>query len=372
MPTRVGFWSYVHADDSAEGGRIRQLANDLREQYALLSGEPIDIFVDQDALSWGDDWRERIDASLASILFFIPVISPRYFTRPECRRELQEFARSAERLGVRELVLPLLYVDVPALREESPVDEAVTLVKTYQWVDWRDLRFEDVTSGAYRRAVASLAQRLLEANQRILEEELPIPEADATTDAPDDEPGILDILSAGEAAFPKISETLAAIGSEIQGIGASTEQATQDIQQADQQGKGFAGRLTVSRKLAQDLSGPADRILELSNSYTASLYDADNAIRTLITRGPAEVAENPGVRHYWDEFSAGISTLADISVGSMATIQGMVDSMAPIESMSRDLRQPIQKLRRGLTSLAEGTSVIIEWKRLADEANGNL
>jgi hypothetical protein len=55
MPAREGFWSYVHADDVAEGGRIRRLANDLKEQYALISGESIEIFVDRDALAWGDD-----------------------------------------------------------------------------------------------------------------------------------------------------------------------------------------------------------------------------------------------------------------------------------------------------------------------------
>jgi hypothetical protein len=52
MPARVGFWSYVHADDVAEGGRIRKLANDLKEQYELISGDPIDIFIDQQALAW--------------------------------------------------------------------------------------------------------------------------------------------------------------------------------------------------------------------------------------------------------------------------------------------------------------------------------
>lgn len=374
MPTRVGFWSYVHADDSAESGRIRQLANDLREQYALLTGEPIEIFVDQDALAWGDDWRERIDASLASILFFIPVITPRYFLSSECRRELQEFARGAERLGVRELVLPLVYVDVPALREEPPIDEAVILVKTYQWVDWRELRFEETTSGAYRRAVAALAQRLVEANQRILEEESPDLESDEANDAlnPDDEPGLLDILSAGEEAFPRISETLTDIGSEIQLIGGLAEQATQDLHRADQQGKGFGGRLTVSRKFAHDLSGPAERVLELTNSYTASLYDADSAIRTIIARSPAEVRDNPDARHNWDEFSNVIAELANIATAGMANIRGFIDSMAQVESMSRDLRSPIQKLRRSLTSLTEGTSVINEWRRLTDEATAQI
>jgi len=373
MPAEVGFWSYVHADDAAEGGRIRQLASDLREQYALISGEPIDIFVDRDALAWGDDWREQIDSRLASILFFIAVITPRYFLSAECRRELQEFARGAERLGVRELVLPLVYVNVPALQEESPNGDAEALVKTliqrYQWVDWCDLRFEEVTSGAYRRAVAGLAQRLVDANQRVLAEEPPAPEGSAVTDAPGsgEAPGSLDVLAAGEEALPRLAETLTAIGPEIETVGNLAQQAADDIQRGDQQGKGFAARLAISRRLAQGLSSPAERILELANSYTASLYEVDGAIRTIVAQVPAEVRDNPAARSGWEEFSANVTGLTDVTNAAMASTRGLVDSLAQTESISRDLRPPIQKLRRGLTILTEGASVISEWKRLVDE-----
>jgi hypothetical protein len=33
-----GFWSYVHEDDENEGGRIRRLAESLRNEYALMTG----------------------------------------------------------------------------------------------------------------------------------------------------------------------------------------------------------------------------------------------------------------------------------------------------------------------------------------------
>ncbi len=387
MPAGVGFWSYVHADDVAEGGRIIRLANDLCEQYALISGESIEIFVDRDALKWGDNWREQIDSKIASILFFIAVITPRYFLSAECRRELQEFTRGAERLGVRELVLPLVYVDVPALQEESPVDEAVVLVETFQWVDWRDLRFEDTTSGAYRRAVAGLAQRLVDANQRVLAEELPALEGPERPEGPRQEgpkrpegpkepetpgleeaPGTLDVLAAGEEALPELTETLTAIGSEIEIVGNLANQAAEDIQRDDQQGKGFADRLTVLRKLAQDLSSPAERVWELANSYTASLYDVDGAFRTIIARLPEEVRDDPAARSSWDEFSASVTGMADATNGAMASIQALIDNLAQAESLSRDFRPPSQKLRRGLTILTEGASVINEWKQLVNEA----
>jgi hypothetical protein len=36
-----GFWSYVHADDDADGGRVSRLAQDVVEQFEMLTGETI-------------------------------------------------------------------------------------------------------------------------------------------------------------------------------------------------------------------------------------------------------------------------------------------------------------------------------------------
>jgi hypothetical protein len=107
----------------------------------MLTSEKIVLFLDRDDIDWGEDWRSKIDESLSTIAFFIPVLTPRYFRSPECRRELQYFAQRVTDLGVKELVLPLLYVDVPSLHEDAPADDLVALVQTFQWKDWRGLRF---------------------------------------------------------------------------------------------------------------------------------------------------------------------------------------------------------------------------------------
>jgi len=43
-----GFWSYVHADDAADGGRVSLLARDVAAQFEMLTGEKIDLFLDRD------------------------------------------------------------------------------------------------------------------------------------------------------------------------------------------------------------------------------------------------------------------------------------------------------------------------------------
>ena len=66
-----GFWSYAHADDEIEGGRIQKLARDIVNQYRLLTGEVIELlFLDKDTLKAGDQWRKEIEFRIGSVAFF--------------------------------------------------------------------------------------------------------------------------------------------------------------------------------------------------------------------------------------------------------------------------------------------------------------
>lgn len=61
MGISQGFWSYVHDDDNAEGGRICRLARDIVDQYQMLTGEEIHLlFQDKEDIQWGDKWRKEI------------------------------------------------------------------------------------------------------------------------------------------------------------------------------------------------------------------------------------------------------------------------------------------------------------------------
>jgi TIR domain len=173
MPNEVaaGFWSYAHDDNRLDGGAVLKLAGLIAEEFDLLSGEPLELFIDRASIAWGQEWRARIDAALSQTTFFIPIITPRYFARPECRRELLEFAAKAKSLGVEELLLPILYVGVESFSEENS-DEAIALVAKTQYVDWRETRLLDSNSREYRTAVNGLARRLLEIAREVTAKQL--------------------------------------------------------------------------------------------------------------------------------------------------------------------------------------------------------
>lgn len=58
------------------------------------------------------------------VTFFIPVITPTYFRRSECRKELMRFAQEAKEQQAEKLILPIYYIEVPELESDAaPADE---------------------------------------------------------------------------------------------------------------------------------------------------------------------------------------------------------------------------------------------------------
>lgn len=368
----TGFWSYVRADDDSEGGRIRALADDLAAQYEALTTEQVNIFVDKSSLGWGDDWDAAIEQAVVSTSFFVPVVSPRYLNSEACRRELRLFVQKSSRLGLEELIMPLVWFDVPQLVEANPTDDLVGVIKRYHWVDWRTLRFEERTSKDYRTAVASLAQRLVDVSAKLsmgVAPVLPSSIEDESNEA-GDEPGVLDLLAAAEEAIPNWTQDLTAIGLEISEFGKLTEAATAEMQASDQKTNPLAARLTVIRKYARELDPHAQKIEELGNDFTTHLYDVDGGIRALFAQARRENL-SVGKSESMAAFVKMIRDMAQASRSGLGSLQGLVQAIQPVESMSRDLRPSLVKLRRGLAVMVEGQHVVDGWERLADEIDGD-
>jgi hypothetical protein len=370
------FWSYVHKDDDAESGRVVRLATDLAAQYEMITGEPIEIFVDQRSLQWGDEWRSRVDAALESMAFFVAVLTPRYFMSVECRRELQTFGRQAEQLGVKELVLPLLYCDVPALHAPEPGDDLLVLVRRFGWEDWRTLRFKDPSSEHYRIAVASLAQRLARA-QLALEEPATLPAtavaltpAGLGDDEDDGDPlGTLDLMAIAEDSLPAWTATMSEIGVVIQDIGDLAAEGSAEIDVRDKAGGGFSARLAVARRLAHELEPRAVQIVNLANDFAAHLYRVDAGVRAMIEAAPAQAAESDEAREQVCAFFASLRNLIGVSREGVRSMRGMVDTFGSVEEVSRDMRPPLRMIRRAVTVMIDGFSVVQDWERLIDASD---
>ncbi len=362
----AGFWSYVRADDGAEGGRIVRLAELVKNEYAMLTGREIDVFADRD-IRWGDEWKRRIDEALQGTAFFIGVITPRFFDSEECRRELLTFAAHAKSLGVIELVLPLLYVKVPELENEDGNDEAIELVRRTQWFDWTDRRLDAEDSAEYRKGVHALASRLVEISRDVLDRALP--EATALGQGGDGgELPLLERMAEMEEAFPRWQSVIERFPEVIQQINDVSQETAAEVQRSDQAGKGFAGRLFAARRLAGRLAQPASEVLDLGTRYAQELAKVDAGVLTLIRRANDEDLDEEERGNLCELFGS-LRGFAEITTETVEALRPLLGAVEEMGSFSRDLHAPAKAIGDGLRGIADGQAIIDEWVRLVDQGS---
>ena len=128
----------------------------------MQTGEEFPIFQDRNDIAWGQNWQQRIDQALDAVTLLLVVITPGFFRSPVCRAEVERFAARERDLGRQDLILPMYYVSTPELDEPErrDADELARLLASRQFADWRELRFESVTSPVVRKALAQLASRM--------------------------------------------------------------------------------------------------------------------------------------------------------------------------------------------------------------------
>ena len=144
------------------------------------------------------------------------------------------------------------------------------------------------------------------------------------------------------------------------------QEGTAEIQRADAQRAGFAGRLAVARRVAQRLKEPAERIAAHGSSFTVHLHAVDQGIRSIIALAPDQIVQQPGTQSELCAFFATVKALSAAASQGFTQVQGMIDAIAPIETMSRDLRPVLRRLREGLTTMIEARAVTEEWRRLIE------
>jgi hypothetical protein len=383
MADIAGFWSYEHDDDEGDGGAILRLADRVMNEYALLSGESLKLFVDRD-IEWGDEWKRRIDEALQDTTFFIPIITPRYFKSDECRRELIKFRSASEEFGVEQLLLPIYYVEVPEMEVEEPADKLMEMVKTIQRVDLREIRLKNESDADHRAMVNGLASRLL----RIATETEAEPAVARSTEGSasplsasprstgpsvgsdlnqeqDDEEGFLEVLAAGERALPKWSETISAFSKELQAINEATEKSTAEIEAENQTGGTFASRLATANRLANRLEPPAARLTTLGQEYAEQLITIDPAIQTLIrlAREQEELRRDENAIGTFEQ----IRDLAKSSRESTDQLVVLANVMEGNAGMSRELRRPLRTIQTALRNVSDGQDVVADWERQINE-----
>jgi len=287
------FWSYSHSDDGADRGRITLLATHLADEIRVLSGLELDLFVDRSSLEWGDEWRLKIDGSLSASTFMVPVLSPTYFSRPECRREFIDFYAEAESRSLNKLLLPLSYSSVTDFNSDNP-DEVIAIASRYQNEDWTSLRLKDPDSEEYRARVNSLALRLLSLHRSMTERERQNLELlDADSDTP--EIGFYEALQNIEARLP---EWVNAVETDI--VRTAQHRATIKVYSERLHSAPPARRLAIRHRYATDDLQIMTVGEELARNYSALSIEMAPYIATVLRGASDSPAALEGLRPLHD------------------------------------------------------------------------
>lgn len=374
MTSNDGFWSYVHDDNAASFDKIVTLGHDLQKVYQMMSGTSVNLFIDRDALDWGDAWKSVIKSNLGTVAFFIPIVTPAFFNSPACRTELEAFAERTSSEGLRGLLLPILWVPVEGLEDDATTDPLMRIIQDRQWEDWTSLRHAAQGSEDYSRRLQKMAERILKANQAADEAEAARP-TDAVLDdqvaTPDDGEGRLEILARMEEDMESWTPLMEEVGVGLKDMGTIAEETTTELN-TDPRAKTFAGRLNIVRQSARRLQEPASRIEDAGTDFALKVSSVDQGVRLIIDSAPAEVMDDPDSRAQFETFFENIRGLALTTNDVDLQLSGFVRSIAPLQKQSRDLKKPMQAATNGVTRIQTALGIIGDWIELIDGIDWDL
>jgi hypothetical protein len=354
----VGFWSYAHEDDVLDGGNILHLSRLIMEEYNLLSGESLKLFVDRSDIAWGQLWRERIDSSLTETTFFIPIITPRYFMRPECRRELLEFAAKSKMLGVERLLLPIVYVEMRDLSVENS-DEAIALIARTQYADWHEKRLLEPQSRAYRSAVSALAQRLLGIAQDVAEIQYRR-EIDSDIENRGDD-GITEIVSQIEELLPDWLEAVMTEKITKAQVVAIWDHYRGQMEKLRRRNVPASALLSAQIRMAREMLPLAERTWKDSQIYLARSVELDpliSALARLVADHPVSSPLSAPVREAVEEAMEEIRK-SNFKEPGPTTIEWQFRKMA---HLGRIFQQCSKLHDAKIRNIGEANDIVLRWE----------
>ncbi|NJM91631.1 MAG: TIR domain-containing protein, partial [Rhodospirillaceae bacterium] len=143
--------------------------NVSKGEVQMHTGRPFKVFQDKKDLKWGQHWKERIEGTILSATFLVPIITPSYFRSKACREEFEKFELREKQLGENRLILPVYYLEADEIAGASTesADPIAKVMASRNWADWRKLRFKDLRAAEIESAVADMALTIKEAMREL-------------------------------------------------------------------------------------------------------------------------------------------------------------------------------------------------------------
>lgn len=367
-----GFISYRRDDNRAFRGVVDQLRDDIANTFEARTGRNLSLFLDRDTIGWGEEWREKIRASVESATVFIPVVTMRYFTSQACRDELFAFHEVAKRLGVTQLILPIVLMGAENITREDERPE-VRLIESLNYksieVQFRagfdSPEWLSIIDEIVRDLITSLqaAEESLIAAGRSAENRLDSPSVASTgelgeTGADDQEPPL------GFTEFSGAFEEVTAL----------TETATETMGQLGEVANEFFGgvdfesmppkQMTILLlRSATAFAEPAKLLEQQGKELETRVTEIDASLRSLIRE--LRSIDNPQATGLLAELLSGFESVDDMGETN-EQMESLIGTLQFASVMSPGLRKSLQPAIRGIRAFQTSARTFGSWRDLLD------
>jgi hypothetical protein len=147
------FLSYVRLKD--QYGEIHEFRDRLAQELGLhLDGDPADVFLDTESIAPGQVWNKELEEAVSQASAMVVLLSPAFLKRDWCRKEVLAFTDRMAVEGKSGKLFPVRWI----VTQSDPHDDVLKRIESHQAVDWTDLRHEDWSTAAKRKALSELAR----------------------------------------------------------------------------------------------------------------------------------------------------------------------------------------------------------------------
>jgi hypothetical protein len=352
------FWSYVHDDDDALFGKIRDLKEDIRKIYKLMTGDRIEIFMDRDDIGWGQQWDQVINLGITRTVFMMPVVTPSYFQSSACRDELLKFDALCTRRGLTDLILPVVFTGLERISVDSD-DEVVRIIANAQYEDfteiWPYARGGEQWMLAVRRLVTELvkAERRMDERLTELAGASPVLVDDDPEEIADEDRGIAEymaeIVPVSKAAKEALNQATVEFR-EFSSAFAATPLASDGAPSSDP--RRIQAHIAITAAAVKE---PAKKFEAAGSAALDKVSEANSVV--LGIRQSVAGMHNRAIE---EAFLQSLGSLAPVQE-AVQQMNEMIRQISDLERLSSVLRKELRPARRGMQFLRDAGRLVVAW-----------
>ena len=159
-----GFFSYSRVDDRFSGNALSTLRDKIAHELHMQLGREVELWQDTNDIRKGARWEAEIRNGIASSIFFIPIVTPNSINSAKCAVEFNAFREQEKSIQRRDLIFPIVYIDVWQLKREEfwKNNDRLELIGERQYEDFTELRHLSLDDGAVKKQIGKFCKNIVE------------------------------------------------------------------------------------------------------------------------------------------------------------------------------------------------------------------